>query len=49
MAGGRIWTMLSIVGAGLALAVFGAVGRSMTSTAGATWAAAGLSVFTTGR
>ena len=26
MAGGRIWTMLSIVGAGLALAVFGAVG-----------------------
>jgi len=26
MAGGKIWTMLSIVGAGLALAVFGAVG-----------------------
>jgi hypothetical protein len=31
------------------LAIFAAVGRSTTSAAGATWAAAGLSVFTTSR
>jgi hypothetical protein len=39
----------TMVGLNRSVAVFGAVGRSMTSTAGATWAAAGLSVLTAGR